>query len=105
TLRRSCNSECMTTSENLAEQIERVVRSHIEASRAVAEAALSRAFDAAVSSAKAKPKPKSPCRPTQTQGLQRRSEAEVTAASEQLYQAVCAAPGQSMAVLAATLGS
>lgn len=93
----------MTTQGNLAEQIERVVRAHIEASRAVAEAALSRAFDAAVSSAKAKTKP--PCRPTQTRGLQRRSEAEVTAASEQLYQAVCAAPGESMAVLAATLGS
>jgi len=90
-----------SSNEELGERIERLVQEHIEASRRAAQEAVQRAFAAAVT------------RPTRTttptaerarRGGKRRPPHEIAALSEQLYEAVCAKPGETMSVLGAGVG-
>ena len=86
--------------QDLARQIEELVADFLAANRAAASAAVQRAF------ASASP----PCRPraprsTPNAIAPRRSPDEVTTLSERLYAAICAKPGESMAVLAPSLGA
>lgn len=85
--------------ETLSEQIEHLVREHIEATRRVAAAAVERAF----SSASTLPRPKVDRVTPRARG-HRRASAELVALSERLYEAVCAQPGEPMSVLGPGLG-
>jgi hypothetical protein len=84
--------------ETLSEQVEQLVRAHIEATRREASEAVARAF----SSAFAAPRSAGP-RAKRTTGL-RRGAAALSALGNRLYEAVRAQPGETMAVLAPELG-
>jgi len=86
--------------QTLSEQIERLVREHIEASRRAAAAAVERAFCAASSSPRSMPT-RSAARTVRT----RRASTEVAALAQRLYEAVCAQPGETMSVLGPELGA
>lgn len=88
----------------LVEQIEHLVRAHVEATQTSAAAALARAFGAAMS-------PRGPARkasdrdPRQRSSAGRRSAAELFALSERLCEAVLAEPGETMTRLAPKVGA
>jgi len=88
-----------TSFEVLAKSIEQVIQEHLAASRKAAENALQRAFAAAGG-----PLPKASRSLHPGGGWQRRAPTEITALAERFYQAVCAKPGETMAVLAAEIG-
>jgi len=85
--------------ETLSEQIEQLVRAHIETTRREASEAVARAFASRFAAPRASTAPK----PTRTNG-RRRGAAALTALGERLYEAVRAQPGETMAVLAPELG-
>ena len=85
--------------QGLGERIEEMVREHIAASRREAKDAVERAFDAARATASA------PRRHGPTEGQKRRASAELVALGERFFDAVCAKPGESMAVLGASVGA
>lgn len=90
-----------TTIEDLSEQIEQLVREHIEASRRASAAAIERAFGLASSTTRLRSQPAQ----TQTRARsRRRARTELTALGERLYEAVCARPGETMGVLGPVLG-
>jgi hypothetical protein len=87
------------TTQSLSEQIEQLVREHIEESRRAAAAAVERAFASSTTGQRSQPaQPK-----TRATG-RRRATTEVAAIGERLYEAVCAQPGETMAVLGPELG-
>ena len=88
-----------TPIEELGRRIEQVIREHLAASEREAADAIARAFRTATQGGR--PGKVAPERA----GLRRRPSAEITALSERLYQAVCAKPGETMAVLAGDLGA
>jgi len=85
--------------ETLSEQIEQLVRAHIEAARREAADALARAFSSASTPARVGATPKR----LRTAG-RRRASTELSALGARLYEAVVAQPGETMAVLAPDLG-
>jgi len=89
-------------SQTLSEQIEHLVREHIEATRRAAAQAVERAF--ASSSSSSSPRPVA-ARATRRAPGRRRGPSEIAALGEQLYAAVVADPGETMAVLAPTVGA
>ena len=88
-----------TTIDQLSKRIEQVIQEHLAASQQAATAALARTFGMAASGARRERLAPRPA------GLRRRPRAELAALGEQFYRAVCAKPGETMAVLAADLGS
>ena len=88
------------SSQELAKQIEQVVREHIAISQAVAQAAIERVFAEARGESGRQPRQATPT----TRRLRRRASDEVAALSEKLYAAVCELPGETMAVLARRVG-
>jgi len=98
----ACDSVRMTNTKSdqgLGERIEEMVREHIAASRREAEDAIGRAFEAGRATAGV------PRRRRSTEGQKRRASTEVAALGERFYDAVCAKPGESMAVLGASVGA
>ena len=87
-------------SQPLSEQIEQLVREHIAASHRAAAAAVERAFSAACP---ASPRA-SAARAQRRTSSGRRGPVELAALAEQLYQAVCAEPGETMSVLGPKVG-
>ena len=87
------------SAQHLAQQIERLVEDFIAGGRAAAAAAVDRAF------ASATPRGRSVTKPAKRQVGPRRPAREVERLSEQLYEAICAKPGESMTVLAPIVGS
>jgi hypothetical protein len=83
--------------EHLSKHIEQVVQEHIVASRRAAEAAVARAF-AAVRT------PRRPAAAPRAAG-RRRGQTELADLGERLYRAICAKPGESMAVFAAEVSA
>ena len=86
-------------SETLSEQIEQLVREHIEATRRAAAEAVERAFASSspsLSANRARGARRAPSR--------RRGPEEIAALGERLYAAVVAEPGETMAVLAPVVG-
>ena len=84
--------------EKLESDIEALVRSHIEAVRHCATAAVARAT--------ASSKSERPSRARAAKAVsKRRSTTEVKALSEALYEAICTSPGETMSALAPRLGS
>lgn len=89
----------MTTNhtEKLEAEIEDVVRRHLAAYQAAAAAAVERAF------ASMPPHP-APSGTKRRATSRRRPPDEVAALAERLYEAVCAHPGETMAVIAPSVG-
>ena len=101
----ACDVEVMTTTQDLARQIEDLVRQHVDALRASAAAAVARAFGAvppAIASARAST-PTKPVR-TRRQGAPRRASAELVALGERFYAVLCQRPGETMTTLAPQVG-
>ena len=86
-------------SETLSDQIEQLVRAHIEATRREATEAVARAFSSVSSAAHPSAMP----RPKRATG-RRRASTELAALSERLHASVIAQPGETMAALAPALG-
>jgi hypothetical protein len=86
------------TNWDLGEQIERLVREHIAASHKAAQEAMERAFSSA---AKAPPRIMASGRRVGT----KRPSGDIAALGDRLYRAVCAKPGETMAVLAPMAGA
>jgi hypothetical protein len=90
----------MKTATDLATSIEQLVRDHLAEIHRSTAAALERAFASSAVPGKATPKP-----PVRRPASNRREPDEVAALAERLHSAVCAAPGETMAVLAERLGT
>lgn len=88
-----------TTIDQLSKRIEQVIQEHLAASQKAATDTIARTFGLAAAGAR---RDRLAPRPT---GLRRRPRSEIAALSEQFYRAVCAKPGETMAVLAADIGS
>lgn len=86
--------------QDLAHQIEALIAHFIEAQRVAANAAVQRAFG----SAPPRDRPRPP-RAAAATSAPRRSPAEMSDLSDRLYAAICAKPGESMAVLAPAVGA
>lgn len=97
----------MTTNLDLAEQIEALVRQHVDALRTTATAAVARAFAAAQTCepARASARARAPkaVRRRKTAAPRRASD-ELVALGERFYAALCRQPGETMAVLAPQVG-
>jgi hypothetical protein len=87
------------TNWDLGERIEELVQEHIAASRKAAQEAVARAF-ASAAGAPSEP----PARARGREGKKRAS-ADIAVLGERFYRAVCAQPGETMAVLAAVVGA
>lgn len=85
--------------ETLSEQIEQLVREHVEAMRRTAMQAVERALSSAPASPRATATPSV----TRARG-RRRASTDVAALGERLYEAVCTQPGETMGVLGPVLG-
>ena len=95
---RATPARMMTShTENLEAEIEQVVRKHLAAYHAAASAALERAF-ASTTARGQSPGTK------RRAASRRRSRSEMAAVAERLYEAVCAHPGETMAVIAPHVG-
>ena len=88
-----------TAIQDLSEQIEKLVREHVEASRRAAASAVERAFASTVTRVRAQP-----AHATTRASGRRRPATELATLSERLYESVCAQPGGTMAVLAPEVG-
>jgi len=95
----------MTTNDELAEQIERLVQAHIAASRTAATAAVERAFATASSAAGGHPQ-RAKVASTAVRAIPapRRAAEEVAALAETFYAALRRSPGETMATLAPQVG-
>ncbi len=96
-----CNSIGMTTTlEQLAKRIEQLMREHVAGVQLAAVEAVARAV---VRENRMGREQRSTACSTATK--QRRTEGEIAALSERLYEAVCKKPGELMAIFAAELNS
>ena len=90
-----------TNTQQLEREIEKLIREHLAACRKAATAAVERAFSAVMN----EPAPvKGPAKATSKEARPRRSPEELATLTEKLYDAMCATPGEIMAVLAEQLG-
>jgi hypothetical protein len=92
----------VTSHRSLDQRIEELVREHIATVQRSAREAVDRAFAGTAGAAAAA---RRPVKRAAVQGGKRRAPTEMSAAVERLYRAVCARPGESMAVLADELGA
>jgi hypothetical protein len=90
-----------TTTQDLGQRIEQVIQEHIAEMRVRADEAVARAFAASPGRAA----PSAPGRQARRSPGKRRPSADIAALGDQLYQAVCAKPGETMAVLSADVGA
>ncbi len=88
----------MTNHNGLSEQIEQVVRQYVASALREAQGVVQRGFGNAAVVRATEPYTK------RAQSSARRSETEIAALCEALYAAVCAHPGETMAMLAPQLG-
>ncbi len=92
------------SSQVLVEQIEQLVRAHIESTRRAAAGAVERAFSASAPSATRRRRRPVTERAARRSTGGRRSRAELAALGEQLHEAVRAHSGETMSVLAEAVG-
>ncbi|HVR03437.1 MAG TPA: winged helix-turn-helix domain-containing protein [Polyangia bacterium] len=95
-----------TSPQDLCNRIEHLVEEYISATRAAAQAALNRAFATGATATVRPSRSRSPG-PTSSRSRTgaRRAADEIGALSERLYEAVCRAPGEKMAVIAPVVGA
>lgn len=89
------------TAQDLADEIEALIADFLASHRAAASAAVQRSFAMA---GQARARPRAP-RAASPVSAPRRSMDEMSALSERLYAAICARPGESMAVLSPVVGA
>lgn len=89
-----------TSHRDLEQRIEQLVREHIASIHRNTREALERAFAGGTSPRPGRVTQGTCCRPQQ-----RRAPTEVSALGQRLYRAVCARPGEGMAVLAREIGA
>jgi hypothetical protein len=87
------------SAQDLGKHIEQLIQEHIAASRAAAKQAVERAFASTAGV------PAAAARPVKSCPGKRRASAEIAVLGERFYTVVCAKPGESMTVLAATVGA
>ncbi len=87
------------TTQELAERIERLVQEHISETQVAAQAAVERAFAPTGGAKRHSTRQQRSSHPKRRRGPQ-----ELEAIGERLYEAVCAKPGETMAVLAPMVG-
>ncbi len=92
-----------TDIRNLEREIERLVREHVAACKAAAEAAVERGFDSA-QSVHPKATRRKGAKNSKT-SKSRRTAQEMAELGEQFYEAVCAKPGETMRVLCVDVGA
>ena len=93
-------------SQTLSEQIERLVRQHIEATRRAAAEAVERACAAAAPPRQKASTPRRANTPAATRTFNgRRAPNELAELGERLYKAIVAEPGETMTVLAPAVGA
>jgi hypothetical protein len=100
----TCDVVRMTTNHDLAEQIEHLVRNHIETTRKAAAAAVERAFSA-MPPADDRPIARATRRNARAKAAPRRAVEEVLALAERFYTVLCRSPGETMATLAPQVGA
>lgn len=95
----------MTTNNELIEQLEDLVRTHIEGMRTAAAAAVTRAFATAARSERGvgarAPRPEA----TSRRMAPRRGAEEIAGLGERFYAALCRQPGETMTTLALQVGT
>jgi hypothetical protein len=99
----ACDVVVMTTNHELADQIEQLVRRHIEVTRTAATAAVERAFEDAGPSPSSRPTTSG--RRQRTKWAPKRPTAELAALGERFYEVLCRSPGSTMATLAPQVGT
>jgi hypothetical protein len=97
--------EVMTTNHELAEQIEQLVRQHIEATRAAATAAVERGFALARQDGGSRPSAATKPGRRRAKSAPRRATEEVVALGERFYAVLCDRPGETMTMLAPHVGA
>lgn len=100
----ACDVEVMTTTNDLAKQIEDLVRQHVDALRASAAAAVARAFAAAPPPVSARASTQAKPVRTRRKAAPRRAPDELVALGERFYAVVCRQPGETMTTLAPQVG-
>lgn len=95
----------MTTKNELVEQIEHLVRAHIEGMRAAAAAAVERGFATNARAERSARTSTSRPEATSRRIAPRRAAEELAALGEQFYAALCRRPGETMATLATQVGA
>ena len=98
----------MTTNNELAEQIERLVRTHIESTRSAAASAVERAFAATPPTGRDQPRGRggmSGASRSRRRMAPRRATEDVAALAEQFYVVLCRSPGAAMTTLAPQVGA
>lgn len=101
---RACDVERMTTKLELAEQIEQLVRQHIEVTRSAATAAVQRAFAALPPDGRSRPGAGASRRARKNVAPRRATE-QVAALGERFYAVLCRNPGETMTTLASQVGA
>ena len=89
------------SNDDLGQRIEQLVREHIAESRRTAQEAVARAFSSSAPPSARRRR----CASRDTKVGKRRTPEEMAAMCERLYQAVCAQPGETMAVLMLDVGA
>jgi hypothetical protein len=92
----------IASSQELGQQIEKLIRDHLESSRQVVELAIKRAF--ATAPAIPVGNKSKPARAVVMAKDVNRTPSEMSAATERLYKEVCENPGETMVVIAAKVG-
>lgn len=100
----ACDVVRMTTNNGLAEQIEQLVRNHIETTRKAATAAVERAFSA-TPTASDRSVAHAARRNPRAKAAPRRAVEDVLALAERFYAVLCRNPGETMATLAPQVGA
>jgi hypothetical protein len=93
-----------TNPQELCKRIEHLVEEYISATRVAARAAVDRAF-ATAATPSAKPSRPTTTAPARSRGGARRAADEIGTLSERLYEAVYRMPGETMTVIAPTVGA
>ena len=93
-----------TNPQDLCKRIEHLVEEHISATRVAAQAALDRAFATTTASASVG-RSRPTAAPARSRVGARRTADEIGTLSERLYEAVCRMPGETMTVIAPTVGA
>lgn len=99
-----CEWEGMTTTHDLAKQIEDLVRRHIDALRITTAAAVARAFAAVPPDEPGRARTPTRVARPRAKPAPRRAPAELVALGERFYAVLCRQPGELMTTLAPQVG-
>jgi cytochrome c5 len=93
-----------TNPQDLCQRIEHLVEEYISTTRVAAQAALDRAFATSTAPSVVRSRPTAAPQARSRRGARRAAD-EIGTLSERLYEAVCRMPGETMTVIAPTVGA